>query len=85
MAVLGIKAAFSALKGGEIVMITHPVPDKVDRDVIYALHPSGRQMGKRAIAVIRPMLEPMGDGLFGDEISQTFTLPRSAELQGGGK
>lgn len=85
MGVLGIEAAFSALKSGEIVMVTHPVPDKVDRDIIYALHPSGKQMGKRAIAVICPMLEPIGDGLFGDEISQTFTLPASAELPGANK
>jgi hypothetical protein len=63
-----------ALRDGERVLVTHPDAFKAGEKASCTLTPSGRTVGVRCFRAILEDLRPVGDGLFGAEISQSYEL-----------
>ena len=66
--------ALSILRGGETIHVCYPDPAKIGDVTRYHLTGSGRNIGRRTFEklVEGGVIEPIGDGLFGD--SQTYRL-----------
>lgn len=69
---LNYNAAAQALRGGDRLMITHPDPNLATGKTVYGLVGSGKTISATAYRKLRPNLRAARDGLFGEEMSQTF-------------
>jgi hypothetical protein len=74
--VVHYQKAIEALSAGERLMFTHKNPNKESEKSFYSLIPSGKTVSARAVMKLRDsgLIAPIPDGLFGDEMSQTFGL-----------
>ena len=70
--------AIAALQSGDRIMVTHPDPMKVSDKTSYALVQGGGSLTATTFRKISSKLEPVSDGLFPDEPSQTYRLANDA-------
>lgn len=69
---IGYKAAVAAMRAGDILMVTHPSPNKANDAAAYELVKCGKRVGVRAYRKMLDNLRPRNDGPFGCDMSQTF-------------
>ena len=73
---LYFKATLERMAGGERLMFTHKDPTRESDKSFYSLIPSGKTVHPLAVRRLREgdLIQPIPDGLFGAEMSQTFEL-----------
>jgi hypothetical protein len=62
------------LRAGDRIMVTHPDPLKVSERTTYALVEDGGGLTATMFRRLAEELEPVQDGLFPDQPSQTYRL-----------
>lgn len=72
MARVSYASAVALLKAGDRVMVTNPDPSKVSDIRRFHLVDAGAGLTARTHEKLKEDLTPVGDGLFQDELSQTF-------------
>lgn len=65
--------AMDRLRAGEMIMVTHPDPMKKTDETRYRFSARGGGITPGLWQKLRPHLEPVDGGLFGD-IAQTYRL-----------
>lgn len=78
MKTLTHEQTLEALRGGDLLFITLPNPEKKSDRIAFGLVRRGAPVGKRVYDKIKDDLLPIQDGLFGDETSQSFRLKDGA-------
>lgn len=71
-----VKSVFAKMNGGERLVKSFRYKESGDTEVNFTFEPSGKRAGpKSAMAAIETgLLRPLGDGLFGDDLSQTWEV-----------